>query len=164
MLWVQVVAFMAARGKLPSPFPQSFGLMFNFTIGFRGWDKCVWKGRLDEESASLTLSLLSPDGDQGFPGDLLVSVTYALGQGILDLKLVKSISPESHQSYFSLFNLLLHRMTAMTTRTTVVNATNHTYFNLGDTETIADHWVELPSKRYTGFCMFAKNLPMNTRT
>ena len=38
----------------------------------------------------------------------------------------------------------------MTTRTTVVNVTNHTYFNLGDTDTIADHWVKLPSKRYTG--------------
>jgi len=94
--------------------------------GKRGWDKCVWKGRLDEESGSLTLSLLSPDGDQGFPGDLLVNVTYALGQATLDLK-----------------------MTATTTRTTVVNATNHTYFNLGDEDTIANHWVELPSKRYT---------------
>ena len=51
----------------------------------------MWKGRLDEESASLTLTLLSPDGDQGFPGDLLVSVTYALGQGTLDLRSVKSI-------------------------------------------------------------------------
>ena len=66
-------------------------LKFNLTIGCRGWDKCVWKGRLDEESASLTLTLLSPDGDQGFPGDLLVSVTYALGQGTLDLTSVKSI-------------------------------------------------------------------------
>jgi len=94
--------------------------------GKRGWDKCVWKGRLDEESGSLTLSLLSPDGDQGFPGDLLVNVTYTLGQATLDLKMI-----------------------AMTTQTTVVNATNHTYFNLGDTDTIADHWVELPSKRYT---------------
>ena len=51
----------------------------------------MWKGRLDEESGSLTLSLLSPDGDQGFPGDLLVNVTYALGQATLDLKSVKSI-------------------------------------------------------------------------
>ena len=110
----------------------------------------MWKGQLDEESASLTLSLLSPDGDQGFPGDLLVSVTYALGQGTLDLKSVTRIS--SQQSYFPFSKLcFLRRMTAMTTRTTVVNVTNHTYFNLGDAETIADHWVELPSKRYTGF-------------
>jgi len=105
--------------------------------GKRGWDKSVWRGRLDEESGSLTLSLLSPDGDQGFPGDLLVNVTYALGQATLDLK-----------------------MTATTTRTTVVNATNHTYFNLGDEDTIANHWVELPSKRYTGFYVSAKHLPV----
>ena len=116
------------------------------TIGFRGWDKCVWKGRLDQESGSLTLSLISPDGDQGFPGDLLLSVTYALGQATLDFKSVTRIT----LILSLIFNL--SRMTAMTSRTTVVNATNHTYFNLGDDETIADHWVELPSKRYTGFC------------
>ena len=61
----------------------------------------MWKGRLDEESGSLTLSLLSPDGDQGFPGDLLVNVTYTLGQATLDLKSVKSISTESHQTSIS---------------------------------------------------------------
>jgi len=37
----------------------------------------------------------------------------------------------------------------MTTKTTVLNVTNHTYFNLGDNDTIVDHWVELPSKRTT---------------
>ena len=95
-LWVQDVAFMAARGNSPN-----LMLMFNFTIGCRGWDKCVWKGRLDEESGSLTLSLLSPDGDQGFPGDLLVNVTYALGQATLDLKSVKSVSAEYHQTSIS---------------------------------------------------------------
>ena len=63
----------------------------------------------------------------------------------------------------------------MTTRTTVVNVTNHTYFNLGDTDTIADHWVKLPSKRYTGLienyiqdmfrtpCVSAKHLPSDRR-
>ena len=40
----------------------------------------------------------------------------------------------------------------MTTKTTVLNVTNHTYFNLGDNDTIVDHWVELPSKRTTGLC------------
>ena len=50
-------------------------------------------------------------------------------------------------------------MTGMTTQTTVVNATNHTYFNLGDAETIADHWVELPSKRYTGFLYVSQKSP-----
>ena len=54
-------------------------------------------------------------------------------------------------------------MTATTTRTTVVNATNHTYFNLGDEDTIANHWVELPSKRYTGFYMSAKHLPVGVK-
>ena len=98
MLWVQDVAFMEARGNSPNHLLKYFGIMlkFNLTIGFRGWDKCVWKGRLDEESGSLTLSLLSPDGDQGFPGDLLVNVTYALRQATLDLKSVKSISAQSH--------------------------------------------------------------------
>lgn len=54
-------------------------------------------------------------------------------------------------------------MIAMTTQTTVVNVTNHTYFNLGDTDTIADHWVELPSKRYTGLSVSDKHLPVNEK-
>ena len=45
----------------------------------------------------------------------------------------------------------MFRITAMTTKTTVLNVTNHTYFNLGDNDTIVDHWVELPGKRTTGF-------------
>lgn len=92
-LWVQVVAFMAARGNSPKPPSKAFAFI-------RGWDKCVWKGRLDEESGSLTLSLLSPDGDQGFPGDLLVNVTYTLGQATLDLKSVNRISGQSDDSIF----------------------------------------------------------------
>ena len=99
-LWVQVVVFMAARGNSPNPLQKSFGLKLDFKIGcIRGWDKSVWRGRLDEESGSLTLSLLSPDGDQGFPGDLLVNVTYALGQATLDLKSVKTVSAQSNDSY-----------------------------------------------------------------
>jgi aldose 1-epimerase len=70
-----------------------------------------WGGRLwDVASASdtaLTLRMVSPDGDQGFPGTMTVEVTYTLTQDSLRLDYA-----------------------ATTDATTVVNLTNHIYFNL----------------------------------
>ena len=103
---------------------------------------CTW--RKIQHCQTFNLSLLSPDGDQGFPGDVLVSVTYTLGEATLDLKSVRTRRAHPISKMF--------RITAMTTKTTVLNVTNHTYFNLGDNDTIVDHWVELPSKRTTGLC------------
>ena len=104
---------------------------------------CALHIRKTQNCQTSTLSLISPDGDQGFPGDVLVSVTHTLGEATLDLKSVRTSRAHPLSKMF--------RITAMTTKTTVLNVTNHTYFNLGDAETIVDHWVELPSKKYTGF-------------
>ena len=67
-----------------------------------------------EDSCALALTHLSPDGDQGYPGDLMVTVTYLLTSGD-DL-------------------VLTYR--AMANAPTPVNLTNHSYFNLGGSETI----------------------------
>jgi len=78
--------------------------------GTRGFDKVMWTVS-DVKSgpeASATFSYVSPDGDQGFPGQLSASVTYALNE----------------------HNELITRYRATTTRPTVVNLTNHSYFNL----------------------------------
>ena len=63
---------------------------------------------VDEESVSVEFSRTSPDGEQGFPGNLDVSVTYTLTNDN-DLAI----------EYF-----------AVSDKDTVINLTNHTYFNL----------------------------------
>lgn len=78
---------------------------------------------------SLTLQLLSPDGDNGFPGDVRVQVVYTLGdENSLDI------------SY-----------RAVSDAPTVINITNHSYFNLsGDpNRDILDHILAINADRYT---------------
>jgi aldose 1-epimerase len=75
--------------------------------GRHGLDKVVWQAEtLDGEA--LVLRYLSPDGQEGFPGNLAVEVTYRLGAA----------------------NELRIDYTAKTDKPTVVNLTNHSYFNL----------------------------------
>jgi aldose 1-epimerase len=74
-----------------------------------GFDKQVWKARVVSSSpASVVLTLHSPDGDQGFPGNLDVSVTFTVTDQ----------------------NELQMLYQATTDKPTVINLTNHTYFNL----------------------------------
>jgi len=71
-----------------------------------GFDTKVWKGRILGEN-KLEFTLVSPDGDMGFPGTLTVHVTYTLKA-----------------------NQLLIAYEATTTKATVLNLTNHAYYNL----------------------------------
>ncbi|HEX4156578.1 MAG TPA: aldose epimerase family protein [Acidobacteriaceae bacterium] len=73
--------------------------------GTTGFDQMVWTGRQIPNGVEMTL--VSPDGDMGFPGQLTAHVRYTL-EG-RSLRIVYS---------------------ATTTKPTVVNLTNHTYFNL----------------------------------
>jgi len=76
----------------------------NFSMRF-------WKINSESVSdSSVTLSLISPNGDQGFPGTLNVSVTYQLSED----------------------NKLCIQYSANTDLATPVNLTNHAYFNLGE--------------------------------
>ncbi len=78
--------------------------------GVRGLDKVVWEAtsRQSADRAGVTLTYLSPDGEEGYPGNLAVSVTYALGDA----------------------NDLLMEAEATTDRPTVCNLAHHDYFNL----------------------------------
>jgi len=78
--------------------------------GIKGFDKVVWSARsfIDERGANLELTYLSPNGEEGYPGGLQVTVVYAL----------------THQ------NELKIDYTATTDKPTVINLTNHSYFNL----------------------------------
>ena len=77
--------------------------------GDEGFDRKVWAGRVVEGGVEMTL--VSPDGDQGFPGTLTLVATYTLSGGALRIEYV-----------------------ATTDKDTVVNVTNHAYFNLGGGE------------------------------
>lgn len=94
--------------------------------GAEGFHKKLWSYDAGEDS--VTFSLDSPDGDEGFPGNLRVEVTYTLRGGVLTLAYRASCD-----------------------RDTVVNLSNHTYFNLAghDAGSIAGHRVTLGAGRYT---------------
>ncbi|MBM9401986.1 galactose mutarotase [Gluconacetobacter azotocaptans] len=100
--------------------------------GTKGFDKHLWHvdgTASDAHSASATLSMTSPDGDQGFPGTLKVAVTYTLDDRD---------------------QLSLH-YTATTDRPTVLNLTNHSYFNLGGegSGTVENQILQINADRYT---------------
>lgn len=97
--------------------------------GLVGFDREIWNAKLIEthEKVSIELSYLSPDKEEGYPGNLKVSCTYTLDN-----------------------NEFAIEYGAETDRTTIVNLTNHTYFNLtGGKETILNHELVLSAKTFT---------------
>ena len=98
--------------------------------GKEGFDKKVWQVLAldDGPEPSIKLFLLSPNGDEGYPGNLAVTVSYALkNDGSL------SIRYEAHSD-----------------KQTIINLTNHTYFNLGgyNSGKIYDHELWLDADTY----------------
>ena len=94
-----------------------------------GFSHKVWDATpsIDEDSCSLTLKYTSPDGEEGYPGELRVTVRYILkNDGTLALD-----------------------YSAVTDKKTVVSLTNHTYFNLGgyDSGKVLDHELYLDCNR-----------------
>lgn len=75
--------------------------------GPTGWQYQVYDGRQLNDS-TLQMTLLSPDGDNNFPGAVTAIVTYTL----------------THDNAIDI------RYEATTTKKTVINMTNHSYFNL----------------------------------
>jgi aldose 1-epimerase len=94
--------------------------------GTVGFDRLVWQAKTITDGVEMTL--VSKDGDQGFPGTLTVHVRYTVHHGALRIDYIES-----------------------TDKPTVVNLTNHSYFNLaGDgTTTILNDELTLPADQYT---------------
>lgn len=99
--------------------------------GPAGFDKRVWEvlGTACEGAASVTLGAVSEDGDQGFPGTLTVTATYALNDA----------------------NELSVEYRAAADRSTLVNITNHAYWNLageGSAGGAMDHLLTIPADHF----------------
>eukprot|EP01118_Nematostelium_gracile_P011271 TRINITY_DN3977_c0_g1_i1.p1 TRINITY_DN3977_c0_g1~~TRINITY_DN3977_c0_g1_i1.p1 ORF type:complete len:349 (+),score=78.35 TRINITY_DN3977_c0_g1_i1:88-1134(+) len=92
--------------------------------GIKGFDKVVWTDKI--EGNKLSLTYVSKDGEEGYPGQLTVTVLYSL------------VGNELHIEY-----------TANTNKDTIVNLTNHSYFNLLGKGDILGHLVQLNADKFT---------------
>ncbi len=80
----------------------------NLHSGFNPYNERLWDYSVNEDHNSVSFSLISPDGDQGFPGEFKITVTYTLTSN----------------------NELKIEYLGSSNKDTVANMTNHSYFNL----------------------------------
>ena len=99
--------------------------------GTTGWDQKVWLAEpfQNGDGVGVALTLTSPDGDQGYPGEVKAKVTYTLtnaGDLVVDYD-------------------------ATTSAPTVINMTQHTYFNLAGSKAtdILGHELMINADKYT---------------
>jgi len=93
--------------------------------GLVGFDKEVWTAEVVGESVKM--SLVSPDGEEGYPGTLKVEIIYSLNN-----------AGEFKIEY-----------SATTDKKTVINLTNHSYFNLAGGGSVHGHVAQVYADRYT---------------
>ena len=98
--------------------------------GIKGFDKVVWNATplgANGKEVSLQLSYLSKDGEEGYPGNVAVTVIYTVTEA----------------------NELRIDYSAKTDKATPMNLTNHSYFNLAESGEILDHELMINADRYT---------------
>lgn len=91
--------------------------------GKNGFDKKIWKAEIiksENGNERLSLSILSPDGEENYPGNLTVKVVYSLEDGALNIE-----------------------YEAVSDKTTVINLTNHAYFNLDGSDNVLEHLMTM---------------------
>lgn len=120
--------------------------------GFSPYNNRLWDYSINEENNSVSFTLLSPDMDQGFPGEFNISVTYSLDND----------------------NNLKIEYTGVSSKDTIANMTNHSYFNLSGHNSgtainqelyiNADKYVEVDDELIpTGLLKDVENTPMDFR-
>ena len=98
--------------------------------GLKGFDKKVWTPRpvpAAADAVAIEFTATSPDGEEGYPGTLAITVRYTLTDA----------------------NELRIDYTATTDKATPVNLTNHSYFNLAGGGDILGQELELEADFYT---------------
>ncbi len=98
--------------------------------GRKGFAQVVWQSKAlpaAQHEAGVQFTYLSKDGEEGYPGNLAVKVTYTLTDN----------------------NELRIDYEASTDKATPVNLTNHAYFNLAGSGDVLDHELWLAAERYT---------------
>lgn len=101
----------------------------NLHSGPDGYEFRMWKALPNKLNGAVSFHLVSPDGDQGFPGNFDVTVTYMLTES----------------------NKVKIHYEGTCDQDTVVNMTNHSYFNLNGegSGTILNHTLEIKADGYT---------------
>ncbi|WP_052346458.1 aldose epimerase family protein [Hymenobacter swuensis] len=96
--------------------------------GKKGFDKVLWQAEpgTSAEGQTLKLTYLSKDGEEGYPGNLTVTVVYTLTAD----------------------DALKIDYSATTDKATPVNLTNHAYFNLSGGPDVLGHEVTIAADRY----------------
>ena len=126
-----------ARGELPVN-----GTMFQLSRnehgnclhgGFRGFDKRLWESSI-VDSDKVRMQLVSPDGEEGFPGNLHAVVTFSIA----------SLEVADGSDY----GQLIIEYALESDAPTVANVTNHTYFNLAGSGTARDHMIRIASDTF----------------
>jgi aldose 1-epimerase len=94
-----------------------------------GFDKVLWKSNSfkTETTVGVTLTHFSPDGDQGYPGNLKVTAVYQLTND----------------------NEFIMKYHATTDKSTPINMTQHPYFNLAGSGTILDQELMINGSHFT---------------
>jgi len=124
----------------------------NLHSGFNPYNKRLWNYSINENNNSVSFNLISPDGDQGFPGEFNITVTYTLTDN----------------------NELKINYNGKSDKDTIANMTNHSYFNLAGHNSgtsmnhklwiNADKFVEVDDELIpTGNLVNVENTPMDFR-
>ena len=95
--------------------------------GLQGFDRALWIAHDDGRTDTVALHYRSADGEEGYPGNLDVEVSFALTRD----------------------DALRIDYSAKTDRPTPINLTNHSFFNLGHDPDILDHELKLFALRFT---------------
>lgn len=97
--------------------------------GERGFGQRLWSAVIVPNEASVVFQYVSPDGEEGYPGQVVATLVYSLTEG----------------------NDLVLNYTAVSDAATPVNLTHHSYFNLAGagSATVLDHVLQVNAARYT---------------